>query len=80
MNGGTSDTAATAGDPKFPPSGVQKYRVTMLNGAARHFVDVDAATGDEASDKAAEIQPGLKVVHIEPAPQQRETLTVKKAA
>lgn len=79
MNGGISDTAATATDRKYPPSGVQTYRCSLVDGFAL-FVDVEATSGDEAADKAIVGQPPkAKVVHIEPAPQ-RETLTVKKAA
>ena len=66
-----SETAASAHNPLFPSSGVMLYRVTVANGAALTTVDVEAATGDEAAAKAIAGQPGLKVAHVEPAPQKR---------
>lgn len=66
----TSPTAANASDRKFGPSGVQTYRVLMQTamGGSVH-TDVDAATGDEAAEKALGEFPGAKVAHIAPAPQ-----------
>ena len=64
-----SETAATVGDAKFPNGGEQLYRVTVANGAALSFVDVRASGGDDAAAKALNGQPGLKVAHVEPAPQ-----------
>jgi hypothetical protein len=64
-----SETAASVGDRKFGPSGVQKYRVliqTAMGGNAH--ADVDAATGDEAAEKGLVQFPGAKVVHVAPAP------------
>lgn len=78
---GTSDTAATVGKPLFPPSGVQTYRCELAKGFVP-FVDVEAATGDEAA-AAALVGQGAetKVTTVYPAPQakQREKLTAKAA-
>ncbi len=65
-----SPTAASAANPLFGPSGVIPYRVivdTAMGG--RTFVDVDAATGDDAASKALAQFPGAKVALVEPAPQ-----------
>jgi hypothetical protein len=62
---GHSDTAATVGKALYGPSGAMDYRVTMGDG---RLATVNAATGDEAADKALK-QLGGKVVLVEPAPQ-----------
>jgi hypothetical protein len=69
-----SPTAASAWDRKYPASGVQTYRcaVATANGM-QTFADVEAATGDEAAEKALVLYPGAKIGSIAPSPQQRVT-------
>lgn len=56
----------------WPDSGVQTYRVQYKNAAGgMSFVDVDAATGDRAAEKALAEIGGDKVTNISPAPQRR---------
>jgi hypothetical protein len=67
-----SPTAATVGNELYGPSGVQTYRVmiqTAMGGAA--YIDVDAATGDEAAQQALKQAPTAKVTNISPAPQKK---------
>lgn len=65
-----SATASSVGNRLFGPSGVQTYRVQMQSAAGMGAsVDVEAATGDEAAEKALAKLPGGKVVHVAPAPQ-----------
>jgi len=66
-----SPTASTLGNPKFGPSGEMTYRVTMASATGAFAVDVQASTGDGAADAAHSKHPGLKVTHVEPAPQAR---------
>lgn len=66
-NWGHSETAATVGKELYKASGPMTYRVTMA-GAGVGFLDVEAATGDEAASKAL-TRYGGKVVLVEPAPQ-----------
>lgn len=64
-----SPTASTVGDQKFGPSGVQTYRVLVAAAmGGTTYVDVDAATGDEAAAKALDKYPGAKVGNVTPAP------------
>ena len=67
-----SPTAASVGNKLFPDSGVQTYRAVMQTamGGVVH-VDVEAATGDEAAEKALREVPGGKVSNISPAPQKK---------
>ena len=56
----------------WPDSGVQTYRVqyqNMVGGTS--FVDVQAATGNEAAEAAIRDLGGGKIIAITPAPQQR---------
>lgn len=62
-----SDTAANSTNRRFGPSGVIKYRVVLLNGSAQSAVTVEAATGDEAAEKALARHPGQKVAFVGPA-------------
>lgn len=62
-----SETAANASRRLFGSSGVMTYRVVMMNGAAQSVVNVEAATGDDAADKALARHPGLKVAYVGPA-------------
>lgn len=63
-----SKTAASAWDRKFGPSGEIRYRVLLgMQGGARTGTTVDAATGDEAAEKALQKYPGWKVAHVGPA-------------
>lgn len=67
-----SSTAATIGsEVSFPDGGRQLYRVTVANGAALSFIDVEAIGGDDAANKVLADNPGLKVAHVEPAPQKK---------
>ena len=57
---------------------MQKYRVQYQNtSGGLSFIDVDAATGNEAAEKALLENGGGKVTNIAPAPQRR---TLKPAA
>ena len=49
------------------PSGEMTYRVVVVNGTAQSVVNVEAATGDEAADKALRLRPGQKVAYVGPA-------------
>lgn len=54
----------------WPDSGVQTYRVQYQNTAGGlSFLDVEAATGNEAAEKALAQNGGGKVTNITPAPQ-----------
>lgn len=65
-----SPTAQTVGRKLFEDSGVIPYRVTIAApSGAQSFVTVDAATGDEAAEKALSTHPGCKVAYVGPAPQ-----------
>lgn len=67
-----SPTAASIGsEVSYPNGGMQLYRVTVANGSALSFVDVEASGGDDAATKALQANPGLKVAHVEPAPQKK---------
>lgn len=67
-----SATAATIGsEVSYPNGGEQLYRVTLANGAALSSFDVMASGGDDAANKAIAQKPGLKVAHVEPAPQKK---------
>ena len=72
---GISPTAASAHNRMYAPSGEQLMRVTLTTGGGLTFVDVMAASGDDAAEKAHAKFMGGKVTHIEPAPQ-----IAKKAA
>ncbi len=63
-----SPTAASVGNPLFGPSGVQTYRVMLATPFGQAMTDVDAATGDEAAEKALAKHPGAKVANVAPAP------------
>ena len=62
-----SETAASATDRKFPNSGVMKYMVVLQNGDVRTGKVVEAATGDEAAEKALQLNGGGKVAYVGPA-------------
>lgn len=62
-----SNTAASVSRRLFGPSGVMPYQVILANGSARTAVVVDAATGDEAAEKALRKHPGQKVAYVGPA-------------
>jgi hypothetical protein len=65
-----SPTAASATNRLFPPSGVMPYRVVMQTAMGGFMkTDVEAATGDEAAEKALAEYPGSKVANVTPAPQ-----------
>ncbi len=64
MDAGISPTAASAFNPLFPTSGPMLYRVEFERGA---FEDVMAATGDAAAEAGLRLQPGGKVVRVNPA-------------
>jgi len=61
---GISPTAASAFNPLYASSGVMKYRCVLKDGS---FIDVDAATGDDAAAKAISAR-GLFVQSVNPAP------------
>ena len=63
-----SPTAASAFNPIHPTSGSILYRCALRDGS---YVDVEAATGDEAALKALAKRPGAFVTGINPAPQAR---------
>lgn len=65
MDVGISPTAASAFNPLFPTTGVLKYRVEFERGG---YEDVVAAGGDDAAAMALRLNPGAKVVRINPAP------------
>ena len=68
-----SETASTRGSPvQYPESGPMVYRVTLSNGMALTYYDVEAKGGDDAAEKALARHPGMKVAHVEPAPQVAE--------
>lgn len=68
-----SPTASTRGSlVQYPDSGPMLYRVTLSNGMALTFFDVEAKGGDDAAEKALAKHPGCKVAHVEPAPQVAE--------
>jgi hypothetical protein len=75
----TREEREALGFKKWPNSGVQTYRVQYKtdSGGMSH-VDVEAATGDEAANKALAELGGGKVTNIAPAPQ-RPTLKAKVA-
>jgi hypothetical protein len=75
-----SPTAASAHNPLFGPSGVQTYRVRVAGPGGMSYVDVEAATGDEAAAKALESNPGAKVANVSPAPQSAQRHTVEDEA
>lgn len=62
-----SPTAASAGRRLYGPSGVIRYRVVLANGAARTATVVEAASGDEAAEKALVGRAGMKVAYVGPA-------------
>ncbi len=63
-----SPTAASAHNRLYEASGVMKYRVVLAQtGGARTATTVDAATGDEAAEKALVRHPGWKVAYVGPA-------------
>jgi len=65
---GISPTAASATNPLYGASGVQKYRVVLgVAGGGLKAENVDAATGDEAAERALCLNPGWKVAHVSPA-------------
>lgn len=62
-----SPTAQTVGSKRlYGNSGVMKYRVVLANGSARSAVVVEAATGDEAAEKALRGHVGQKVAYVGP--------------
>jgi hypothetical protein len=76
----TQEERERLGFKAWPASGVQTYRVQYQNTAGgMSFVDVDAATGNEAAELALKELGGGKVTNITPAPQARPTLKVKSA-
>ena len=62
-----SATAANSSKRLFTGSGAMDYRVVLMNGSAQSAVVVNAATGDEAADKALARHPGMKVAYVGPA-------------
>lgn len=62
-----SKTAANSTNRLYGPSGVMPYRVVLMNGTAQTIINVEAATGDEAADKALARHPGQKVAYVGPA-------------
>ena len=62
-----SKTAASSINRLYGPSGAMTYRVVLMNGTAQTIINVDAATGDEAADKALARHPGQKVAYVAPA-------------
>ncbi len=64
FDAGISPTAASEFNPLYKASGVMKYRCVLKDGS---FIDVDAATGDEAASKAVSAR-GLFVQSVNPAP------------
>lgn len=64
MDAGISPTAASEFNPLYKPSGVMVYRCVLKDGS---FIDVSAATGDEAAAKAVSAR-GLFVQSVNPAP------------
>lgn len=66
----TQEEREALGFRKWPASGEQTYRVQYRNNAGgMAYVDVNAATGDEAASKALAELGGGKVTNIAPAPQ-----------
>lgn len=62
-----SPTAANSSKRLYGPSGVMTYRVVLMNGSAQTVVNVEAATGDEAAEKALTGHVGQKVAYVGPA-------------
>ena len=62
-----SPTAATVGNRLYGPSGVMKYLVILSAGGAKSSTIVEAATGDDAAEKALQANPGKKVAYVGPA-------------
>lgn len=62
-----SETAANIANRLYPKSGVMRYRVVVMNGAAQAVTHVEAATGDEAAEMALAKYPGQKVAYVGPA-------------
>lgn len=74
---GTPEEREALGFKAWPESGVQTYRVQYQNTAGGlSSIDVEAATGNEAAEKALRENGGGKVTNIAPAPQ-RPKLKVK---
>jgi hypothetical protein len=68
----TTEEREALGFRAWPASGEQVYRVQYRNSAGgMAYVDVKAATGDDAAKVALEQLGGGKVTNIAPAPQQR---------
>jgi hypothetical protein len=68
-----SPTAASATNRLYGPSGEISYRCTLVTAMGGVIpVDVNAATGDEAAERALAKFPGSKVSHVAPAPQEAE--------
>lgn len=73
----TTEEREALGFKAWPDSGIQTYRVHYNNTAGGvSFLDVEAATGNEAAEKALAQNGGGKVTNIAPAPQ-RKTLRAK---
>ena len=62
-----SETAASAHKKLYGPSGVIRYMVVLQNGDVRNGKIVEAATGDEAAEKALALNGGGKVAYVGPA-------------
>ena len=62
-----SETAETAGKRLHGTSGVMRYVVILSAGGAKTSTVVEAATGDEAAEKALQRYPGQKVAYVGPA-------------
>lgn len=76
----TKEEREALGFKAWPDSGVQTYRVQYQNSAGGlSSIDVEAATGNEAAEKALAENGGGKVTNIAPAPQRR-TLKAKLEA
>lgn len=62
-----SETAASAHNRLYPPSGVIRYTVVLATAVGRTGTVVEASTGDEAAEKALAKFPGAKVAYVGPA-------------
>lgn len=76
----TPEEREALGFKAWPDSGVQTYRVQYQNTAGGlSSLDIEAATGNEAAEKALAQNGGGKVLNIVPAPQ-RPKLKANTAA
>ncbi len=63
----TSETAASAHNRLYKPTGIMEYCVVLANGAARTNVFVKADSGDNAALMGLARCPGQKVAYVGPA-------------